>query len=107
VAAGGLDEHHHWVLLHPGQPDELLVDPNGPLRREPYLVRTAELDGRYQDGAEHLVYNPGDDPEDIARRTYPGLLELVGTIMRGTAAGTPEPALPAATGGQRPRYCQR
>lgn len=89
IEAHAMDEHHHWVLLHPGEPDEMLVDPNGPARREPYMTRvsrTIDLDFVYRDGAEPLVYDPEDDPEEIARDVYPGLLELVDDVLRESVA---------------------
>jgi hypothetical protein len=75
-----MDEHHHWVVLNPGTSQELLVDPNGPERREPYFVRTedaAGLDERYSPQPIHIIFDPNEGAESIATWCYPGLSERI------------------------------
>ena len=85
IEAGMLDEHHHWVTLHPGTEQPVLVDPNGPIRREAYLSPADDVDDRYQDGAEHLIYDPADNPEQIAADIYPGLVQMLEAIIADQA----------------------
>lgn len=65
-----LDEHHHWVVLWPGEANAVLLDPNGPERREPYLQSASAADAYVPLGADsedrYLAYDPDQAPLDIA-----------------------------------------
>lgn len=86
VAANAMDEHHHWVLLWPETGVPVLLDPNGPVRGEPYAqLVDRNGPGRYRElgpGPDRdLVYSPEDDWDDIAREVYPGLLDAVAATL--------------------------
>jgi hypothetical protein len=78
VEASAMDEHHHWVVLWPDGSRPVLVDPNGPVRGEPYFQLARAAEGRYVELApgqdRDLVYCPDDDLVELAERLYPGLL---------------------------------
>jgi hypothetical protein len=78
---GAMDEHHHWATLTTEHGEVMLFDPNGAVRDEEYVADLRDVEYRYLDGAEPLVYNPDDDVEEFADELYPGLIEAVDKVV--------------------------